>query len=106
MGGGGETWCSLRGLVWGWCGAVVGLCTEVVAWRSSKGAAGGAGVEPVEKQVKLVRMLFILLSCPSVFPLEAGDLSHPPPYIPGVIVFQFGFQFSPVVVLTLPDALF
>ena len=90
----------------GWCGAVGGLCPEVVARRSSRGAAGGAGVEPVKEQVKLVCTLFVPLSCSFTSPLEAGDLSHPPPYIPGVIALQFGFQFPPVVFLTLPDAEF
>ena len=33
---------------------------------------------------------------------EAGDLSHPTPYVPAVVVLQFVLQFPPVVVLTLP----
>ena len=76
---------------------------QVVSWGDE---GGGAGVKPVEKLVELISLLFISLSCSSTFPLEVGDLPPPNPYVPGVVVFQFVFQFSLIVVLTLPDAVF
>ena len=65
---------------------------------------GGVGVEPTEKLVQLVGTSFIPFSCNPTSPLEAGDFSHPTPYDPDVVVLQFVLQFSPVVVLALPDA--
>ena len=55
---------------------------------------GGAEVKPTEEMVELGRQLFIYLSCSSSFPPEAGHLPHPTPYVPGVDVLQFVFQFS------------
>ena len=95
--GGGDSWWLLRGLVWG-------LCPVVVGQRRSKGAAGvaGDGVKPVEKLVELICSFFNTLSCSSTIPLEVGYLPHPTPYVPAYVLLQF----SPVVVLTLPNAMF
>lgn len=92
-GGGGDSWC----LLWRLC--VLSGCSE-----EQQGGCrdGGAGVKPVERPVELVCSLLVTLSCSSIFPLEAGNLSHPTP--PCVIVLQFVPQFSPVLVLTVPDA--
>lgn len=81
-GGGDDSWC----LLWGLC--VLSGCSEEQQGGSSRAAGdGGAGVKPVERLVELVCSLFVSLSCSSIFPLEAGNLSHPTP--PCVIVLQF-----------------
>ena len=65
-----------------------GLCPVVVVQGCSKGTAcvAGAGVKPVDKLVELISSFFITLSCSSTFPLEAGYLPHPTPYVPGGVL--------------------
>lgn len=55
----------------------------------------GARKERFKKQVELLCLFFITLSCFSPFPLEG--------LVPGVVL-QFVLYFSPVVVATPPDA--
>ena len=94
-----------------------GVCCRrwwgVVARRSSRDSRRGSGgsdggVGGLELNLlKTVFSSFARRSFPAApppSPLEAGDLLHPTPDVPGVVVLQFVLQFSSEVVLALPDA--
>ncbi len=71
----------------------MGDCREWDRVLCSRGAARGGGAKPVEKLVQLICLLYVPLGHTTAFPLEAGYLSHPTLYIPGLISQHLLLQF-------------
>ena len=82
------------------------LAFSSLGWTVLKVLEALKNMELESNLLKTGWALFISLSCSCSVSLEAGYISLLTPYVPGVVVLQFVFQFSPVVVLTLPDAKF